>query len=117
MLVAIALVLSLQLAGELIVQALGLPAPGSLLGLGLLFALLLALGRVPRGLQRLAQLMLRHLMLLLMPAVAGIAVHYSLLARDWLAFLLACVLGTLLTLLVTAWTFRLMMRRQGAGAR
>ncbi len=116
MLAAIALILSLQWAGELLVRALGLPAPGALVGMGLLFVLLLCLRRVPDSLQQLTQGLLRHMMLLLMPAVAGIAVHYPLLARDWLPFLASCALGALLTFVVTAWTLRFMMRRRGAAA-
>ena len=111
MLPAIGLVLFLQLAGEAAVRALGLPVPGSLAGMGLLLVLLVWQRRVPDGLQRLAQGLLRHMMLLLIPAVAGIAVQYPLLARDWLPFLLSCALGALLTVAATGWTLRFMMRR------
>lgn len=117
MLPAIGLVLFLQLAGEAAARGLGLPVPGSLIGMAFLLALLVWQRDVSDGLQRLAQGLLRHMMLLLIPAVAGIAVQYPLLARDWLPFLLSCAVGAMLTVAVTGWTLRFMMQRTGAKAR
>lgn len=116
MLQAIGLILFLQLSGEAIARGLGLPVPGSLIGMALLLVILVWQRRVPDSLQQLAHGLLRHMMLLLMPAVAGIAVHYPLLARDWLAFLASCLLGAIISVAVAAWTLRRMIVLTGKDA-
>ncbi|RYF73850.1 MAG: CidA/LrgA family protein, partial [Comamonadaceae bacterium] len=54
MLQAFALLLLCQLAGDAFARVSGLPLPGAVVGLVLLLAGLLALGRVPQGLGRCA---------------------------------------------------------------
>ena len=52
MLNALTLLFLCQLAGEVIVRALGITFPGPVLGMGLLFVGLLAVGRSGRGARR-----------------------------------------------------------------
>ena len=111
---AFAALLVFQLAGETLAQALGLPVPGPLVGMLLLFAALLAWGRLPDGLREASGALLRNLMLLFIPAVAGVMLHFDRVAREWLPFMAACVLGAAVTLAVTALTLRLMLRLTGA---
>ena len=113
MLQAFAALLVFQLAGEIVTQALGLPVPGPLIGMLLLFAALLIYGRLPEGLREASGALLRNLMLLFIPAVAGVMLHFDRVAREWLPFVAACVLGALVTLVVTALTLRLMLRLTG----
>ncbi|MBC7203346.1 MAG: CidA/LrgA family protein [Pusillimonas sp.] len=105
MLYAVATLLVMQLAGEWIVRAFGLPVPGALAGLLLLFAALLIMGRLPAGLRQTAGHVLPHLMFLFIPAVAGVTVHFERLEQQWLPFVLACTAGTAITVTVTAATF------------
>ena len=114
MLPAFAALLVFQLAGETLAQALGLPVPGPLVGMLLLFAALLVYGRLPEGLREASGALLRNLMLLFIPAVAGVMLHFDRVAREWLPFMAACVLGAAVTLAVTALTLRLMLRLTGA---
>ena len=103
---AFALLLVFQLVGEVLVQALGLPLPGPLVGMLLLFAALLLRGGLPPGL-------LSHLMLLFIPAVTGVMMYFDRIGREWLPFLAACLLGAALTMAVTAFTLRWMLRLTG----
>lgn len=110
---AFALLLVFQLVGEVAVQALALPLPGPLAGLLLLFAALCLRRELPAALNDTAQLLLRHLMLLFIPAVAGAMMYFDRIAREWLPFLASCLLGAALTIVVTALTLRWALQRFG----
>jgi len=108
---AVAALLVMQLAGEWIVRVVGLPVPGALVGLLLLFSALLVLGRLPTGLRQTADHVLPHLMFLFIPAVAGVTLHFERLEQEWLPFVLACTVGTAITVAVTAATFCWVLKR------
>ena len=108
---AFAALLALQLLGELLVHAFGLPLPGALLGMLLLFACLLVIGRVPDALNRTAGTLLQNMMLLFVPAVTGVMVHFHRVAKEWQPFLVACVVGAVVTLAVTALTLNWLLKR------
>lgn len=114
-LTAVAVLLVLQLVGEVFVRLTQLPVPGALVGLLLLFAGLVWRGRLPTALRDTAKHVLQHLMLLFIPAVAGIMLHFDRIAAEWLPFLLACILGTAITIVVTALTLSWMLKRQNRG--
>ncbi|MGQ9928483.1 MAG: CidA/LrgA family protein [Chloroflexaceae bacterium] len=109
MLQAFTTLLSLHLLGEILVRALHLPVPGPVVGMLALVALLLRRGGPPAWLEPTAQGLLRHLGLLFVPAGVGIIVHTDLLTRAWLPLLLTLLLGTTLTLVVTALSLRLLL--------
>jgi putative effector of murein hydrolase LrgA (UPF0299 family) len=110
---AFALLLCCQLVGEATVQALGLPVPGPLLGMLLLFAGLLLRRSLPDAVQDAANALLRHLMLLFIPAVTGVMMYFDRIAQEWLPFMASCLLGAALTMVVTALTLRWMLRITG----
>ena len=106
----------LQWVGEVLVQALGLPLPGALVGALLLLVGLLALGRLPKGLEQTAGALLQNMMLLFIPIVAGVMLHFERIASEWLPFLASGIGGAVLTLVVTALVFRRMLARTGQQA-
>ena len=108
----VVVLLVLQLTGEIFVRLTGLPIPGALVGLLLLFAGLVWRGHLPVALRDTARHVLQHLMLLFIPPVAGVMLHFDLLAKEWLPFLLVCTLGTVITIVVTAVTLSWMIKRQ-----
>lgn len=115
MIPAIAALFVFQLIGEIACQALGLPLPGPLVGMLLLFGALLLYGRVPQPLGHTAATLLQHMMLLFIPAVAGVMLHFDRVAREWQPFLIASVVGAAVTLVVTALTLKWLLRaRHGA---
>ena len=65
------LIFCCQLLGELVVTALGLPVPGPVLGMALLFAGLLTYGSVPADLASTADALLSNLSLLFVPRASA----------------------------------------------
>jgi putative effector of murein hydrolase LrgA (UPF0299 family) len=120
------ILLSFQLVGEALTRALGLPAPGPVVGLALLLAALAAyqrwrpfddkalmesdLGRVSNGL-------LASLSLLFVPAGVGVVQYLGLLREQGVALAAALVISTLLTLLATVGAFVVVGRLVNRGSR
>lgn len=106
----ITVLLVYQLIGEIGVRYLGLPVPGPVLGMLLLF-LTLVLRRGPdRGLEDVSGGLLAHLSLLFVPAGVGLMVHWERIAAEWLPILAALVLSTLITLAVSAGVMLMLQR-------
>lgn len=112
MIYAIAALLLFQFVGEFISRWLNIPLPGTLLGMALMLVALCIVGRTPKALQRTSDGLLKHLMLLFVPAVAGIMTQMDYIAAEWLPFIVASVGATAITIVVTAATLRFLLRRQ-----
>lgn len=110
MLYALATLLVLQLIGEVLVQSLHLPVPGPLIGMLLLFGALMLRGGVPDELRKVGDTLLQNMMLLFIPAVAGVMMLFERVGQEWLPFVTACVGGAALTMGVTALVLQLMLR-------
>lgn len=93
---------SCQAVGTALADALHWPVPGAVLGMLLLWLLLCGLGRVPSGLDAVASALLSHLMLPLIPLVAGVVDHAALLRTHGAGLLLLCVGGVVATTLCAA---------------
>jgi putative effector of murein hydrolase LrgA (UPF0299 family) len=113
MIIAILILLGCQLAGEIAARGLGLPVPGPVIGMALLFLGLQARARlrpdaasvetIPLG--AVAAFLLANLSLLFVPAGTGIVAQLDTLARHGVGLLVALVVSTALTLAVTALVF------------
>ena len=112
MLYALAALFAFQLAGEAVVQYFQLPLPGALLGALMLLLALLLYGRLPQPLEQTGQALLQNMMLLFIPTIAGVMLHFERIAREWQPFLIAGVAGAAITFVVTAVTFRWMLARE-----
>lgn len=109
------LLLLCQLAGERLAQALGLPVPGGVLGMLLLFLGLLLHRGVPHELEQTSQGLLRHLSLYFVPASVGLITMGPLLAREGLRIGLVMMLSTVLPLVVCGYGLdRWLARRRTA---
>ena len=118
MLVGLCILLTCQLLGELIILLLGLPVPGPVVGMLLLFTGLVFYGEVPESLRLPAEGLIRYLALLFVPAGVGLIQHLELVQQEWLALLLTLIASTFLTLLVTGLVFqRLLPGLNSAGER
>lgn len=102
MLSALTLILSCQLIGELVTRFLGLPVPGPVAGMVILFILLVLKGSVPRQVGTVTDALLNNLALLFVPAGVGVMAHLGLLGQDWLPISVALIGSTLATIAVTA---------------
>lgn len=110
MLGAFTLLLVYQLAGEVIVQLTGLPVPGPVVGMLLLFVTLAARGGAPQWLRDTCNGLLAHLSLLFVPAGVGVLLHFQRLGAEWLPIVVALVASTVLTIAVTALVMRALQR-------
>jgi holin-like protein len=119
MLGALTVLLVYQLVGEVFVQITGLPVPGPVVGMLLLFITLIARKGVSAERERdfftvlrgTSQQLLSHLSLLFVPAGVGVMLHFGRLGEEWLALAVALVASTVLTIAVTALVMRLLQRR------
>jgi holin-like protein len=117
LLIGITTLLLFQLAGESIVLLLGLPVPGPVVGMLLLFLTLLARGRIGAQLEATANGLLSHLSLLFVPAGVGVLVHIDMIADEWIPITIALLLSTFLTLTVTAMVMKWTQRLIGGGTK
>lgn len=102
MLNALTILLVFQLIGEVIARASGLPLPGPVIGMALLFAALLIRGGLPDSLRSTAGGLLKHLSLLFVPAGVGVVLHLQLIADQWQAISAALLVSTIVTIAVSA---------------
>ena len=110
---ALTLILLCQLAGETVTRSLGWPVPGPVLGMVLLFALMLASGRLAALVVPTGEGILRHLSLLFVPAGVGVVGHLPTLATHGLGVALALVISTILALAMGAGAFVMVARLTG----
>lgn len=105
MLVGFIILIFCQLCGHSLVQWLGLPIPGAVAGLILLFIGLLIRGYVPESLAKIASTLLPLLPLFLIPASTGIIQHGDLLSNEWLPITLAISLSMVLSVIFIPFVF------------
>jgi holin-like protein len=113
MLRAFVVIVCFQFAGEALSRFAGLPVPGPVVGLALLVLAALAWPPLGREVEEVADLLLRHLSLLFVPAGVGVLQYLDLLRREWLPLIAVVVLSTALTLAVSALVFAAMAARRG----
>jgi holin-like protein len=108
------LLLVFQLIGEAISLYFSLSIPGPVIGMLLLFLSLLLLYKIKKNnvnkqhqddaLSTSANAILSHLSLLFIPAGVGLIVHIDRLENQWLPIIAAIVLGSIITMTITAGT-------------
>ena len=112
MLQALTILLVYQLVGEVAARALGLPVPGPVIGMALLFLTLMLRGGPDESLRNTAGTLLQHLSLLFVPAGTGIVLYGTRLADEWLPLTAALIGSTFLTISVTALLLKAFSRRR-----
>lgn len=100
-----------QCAGEAVVQLAGLPVPGPVAGMALLFAALLVRGHAPSALDVAADGLAKHLSLLFVPAGVGVMLHVARVADEWVPIVVALLVSTVLAIAVTAYVFQHLAQR------
>lgn len=119
----IGVVLGICLAGEGIAAALPVPFPASVVSMVLLFLLLLAKVIHPHHLKEKAGFLMDNMAIFFVPAGVGIMTRFGAIRDSLLPLLAVCVLTTIITFAVTAFTVRGVValqnraraRRNGAG--
>lgn len=101
MIAALALILVCQLFGEVLADLFGIPIPGPVLGLVILFLGLLVCRGSTKVLDDTAESLLKHFSILFVPAGVGVITQLDRLRGDWLPIVGAVVLSTCITIAVT----------------
>ena len=114
MLTGLTWLLLFQCLGEALVRLTGLPVPGPVVGMLLLFVGLRVRGRIPDALNTAATGLLQHLSLLFVPAGVGVMLHFSRVADEWPAIVAAIVVSTVLAIAVTAIVMGALVRKSPA---
>ncbi len=109
------ILLACQLAGEVIARLLGLPVPGPVLGMVILFVALAIRGHVPDDVGVVTGGLLQNLSLLFVPAGVGVMLHAGLLIQNWLAVSAALMASVVITIAVTGLAMSWMQRFAAAG--
>jgi putative effector of murein hydrolase LrgA (UPF0299 family) len=109
MLHALLILVGLQCLGDLIARAAGLPVPGTVIGLVLLWLGLTIRGAragsapaVPAALDQTVRKLHDHFGLLFVPPGAGVVAHLDQLAQHGVALLMVVMVSTALTIAATA---------------
>lgn len=121
MLESIFIIFLFQLIGEAVQKYFELTIPGPVIGLVLLLAALLLLGRyagsyrekIERGLGKTSEYLLGHLPLLFVPIGVGVVMHISFLEDRLLSVLVVIFVSTVLTVGFTAFVMEKLQSREG----
>lgn len=98
---ALLIILGCLAAGETAVFLAGIKLPGSIVGMGVLFALLQAGWVKTSWLQQLTDALMANLTLFLVPPCVAVISYLDLIADDWFSILVSASASTLCVLLVT----------------
>lgn len=110
-LLAFAVLAACQIMGNAVAFYLHLPVPGTVIGILMMLAGLVYLGRVPGPLRVVAEYLLRHLNLFYIPAAIGIMAHVALVRQDLLPIIAALFGSTFLSLIIGALVFQWMQTK------
>jgi holin-like protein len=102
-LLALAVLVAFLAAGTAVADGVGLPVPGSVLGMVLLTVALQAGVVRPPWVRPAADLLLRHMGLLFVPPGVAVMVHADLIRAEWLPILVASAVSTIAVLLTVGW--------------
>lgn len=113
MIVNLAVLLACQLAGEVVARGLGLPVPGPVIGMALLFAALILRPPFAERIAPTTSTLLAHLSLLFVPAGVGVVGHLDTLGRDGVELVAALLLSTVAAILAGVYVFLAVARLTG----
>ena len=106
----------LQLIGEIISRSGGLPIPGAVIGLILLYLLLWTRLIDPDDLSATTGFLHQNLGLLFVPAGVGVIAYLPMIADEWAILVASILLSVVVTLAVTGLVMSLLARSAPVGA-
>lgn len=107
-----AIILGFNFIGMLLQEWAHVPLPAGVIGL-LLFSFSLFMGWIKLSwVEESAQLLLNHLLLFFAPIIVGTMTLFPLIGQYWASIFASLTGGTLIVLFVTAWTTRLLGRKE-----
>ncbi|MER0237479.1 CidA/LrgA family protein [Fulvimarina sp. MAC8] len=103
-------ILLCQLFGEALVAATGLPLPGPVVGMALLFTFFVVKGGIPSSIATVGDGLLNNLAVLFVPAGVGIMQHTNRIGSEGFQLGGTLIASTLITIGVTALVMRFFMK-------
>lgn len=110
----LALILLLQLIGEVTSQAFDLVIPGPVIGMVLFVILMIASPRLAEQIRGTAMGLLAHLSLLFVPAGVGVVGHLNTLGDQAGVIMIAIICSTVLAMIVGCYTFLIVAKLTGS---
>jgi holin-like protein len=114
--VAIFLLIALQLVGDVLVTVTGLPVPGAVIGLVLLYVILSVRGGASEEMTHTSGFLLDNLALLFVPAGVGVIAYLPLIVSRWEVIAAALLASVTVTIALTALTVSWLVRRSATTA-
>lgn len=111
MILSLSIIFGFLAVGEAVVYLTGLKFPGSIVGMGLLFAALQLKWVKPSQLQNMVDTMMANLALFLVPPCVAVMSYLDLVARDFVPIVTATVISTFAVMFVTGKTHELLRRK------
>lgn len=111
-LVQIGIVFLICIIGELISKTLPFAFPGSVIAMLILFALLMCGVLKTENIKDKTDFMLNNMAFFFIPSSVGIIEYYSDIKSVIIPFVFICIITTLITFLVTAYTVKTVMKLQ-----
>ncbi len=108
MIAGIAYLIGFQLLGETLARVAGVPLPGPVIGMAMLFVFILLRPSAMETIGPTAHYLLAVLAMLFVPASLGVMGHLDLFADRWLSVALIIIASVILALVSSALTFLLL---------
>lgn len=105
------IILGITYLGEIISTVSGLPIPGPVIGMFILFFLLLSKKIKLKTIELISDLLLLNLAFFFIPPGVGVITSMDTLAGSWLKLIFVVVTTTFITILVTGWTVDFVIKR------
>ncbi|MDR0847289.1 MAG: CidA/LrgA family protein [Lactobacillales bacterium] len=105
------IILVFSFLGEIISKLSGLPVPGSVIGMVLLFAALMTKVVKVRQVENVGKFLLENLTILFVPAGIGLMLHFDVILRHWALIIIIIAVTTILAQGVIALTVQKIKRK------
>lgn len=112
MILALLAIITCQLIGDAVIIVTGLPIPGSVVGIIILFTFFVINGGIPKNIARVADVFLDNLILFFIPVTAAFIGYYQFIADNLLAILTAIFISSILTFAATGWTMTWLLEKE-----
>lgn len=111
MILSLSILFGFLAVGEIVVYLTGIKLPGSIIGMGLLFAALQLRWVRPEMLQKTVDTMMGNLSLFLVPPCVAVMSYLDLVAEDFASIVTSTVLSTFAVMFVTGKTHELLRKK------
>lgn len=110
------IIFGIYLVGELLSGTLGLPIPGNILGMIILFILLCTKVIKLEQIENISKFLLDHLAFFFIPAGVGLMSSFGIIKDTWLKLILVCVVTTIIVIASTGLIVQFISRKLNKGS-